>query len=976
MHNHLHPKARRPRISPSSFKLHSQLQSSGPTITRHFRLFPNGDETQNFDSLKERKTWSAFVEKLAILVLGSRLVLRHARSLTASLLFSSFSVCRVDAALPRARSFKVSEDIMNEKQLPTVTHDGREYEIVTEGLAEILNPKNIESLNNDKGKAKTQDKKIQSSSPQTVFYNPVQQFNRDLSVLAIRVFAEDHAIIWKAKDERRRQHEEKRGKKRKRTELSDKSASETDKEQQNGVEGHVSVPERIETGLAGQETDSVTDNVQADATDTRVNGRSIGATKEYSSVEVAIEQEDEAIGKEPVSGEDGYEKMQDSFNLDGVPKGPKAVSYHKPSFRVLDALSATGLRALRYAKEISQVTSVVANDLSPEATAAIKINVRHNNLSSQVLPNTANAQSHMYSVASKFKPHLPDGSIGKYEVIDLDPYGTAAPFIDAAVRALSDGGLLCVTCTDSGIFASAGYPEKTFSQYGGLPVKGPQCHEGGLRLVLNAIAVSAARYGIAIEPLLSLSVDFYIRVFVRVRHSPQEVKLLAGKTMTIYNCDSGCGAWSTQVMARTQTREDKRGNPVMHFSLAQAPTTTPTCPHCGFKTHLGGPMWAGPLHNPYFIQRILDMLPTLDPKIYATIPRIEGMLSTARDELLSGSQAVDAPLNSSHEPTSGPTSSSEPSQPVTSPFSRLPAHLSDSHPFFILPSYLAGVLRVPAPANAALIGALRHLGYRTTRSHIKPGSIRTDAPWTVIWEVMREWVRQKTEVQAWKKGTPGRAIMTRGSRNCEDGRNLRIEVEQILHEVASDTDDLKRSLEALLWRFNKQEANSSQPQAASGGTGSAETDTDNHPSTIRSTDPSNSLNSSLSEEPSSSTTVIAIAGPSEQITNGPSHHLHTSEKLKIVFDEKLGREVEAKKLVRYQANPRPNWGPMSRAKGGKAAFRTKEDKREGTDGADRGKTEEDESGEIGKKRRKETEGGEGKGEDVDNGNGIYGTIAV
>lgn len=29
----------------------------------------------------------------------------------------------------------------------------------------------------------------------------------------------------------------------------------------------------------------------------------------------------------------------------------------------------------------------------------------------------------------------------RYNVIDLDPYGTASPFIDGAVQAVSDGGM-------------------------------------------------------------------------------------------------------------------------------------------------------------------------------------------------------------------------------------------------------------------------------------------------------------------------------------------------------------------------------------------------------------------------------------------------------------------------------------------------------------------------------------------------------
>jgi tRNA (guanine26-N2/guanine27-N2)-dimethyltransferase len=66
----------------------------------------------------------------------------------------------------------------------------------------------------------------------------------------------------------------------------------------------------------------------------------------------------------------------------------------------------------------------------------------------------------------------------RVDVVDLDPYGTAAPFIDAAVQCIKDGGeqglsyihlisplslslgLLCVTCTDLSVLATTNYPEK------------------------------------------------------------------------------------------------------------------------------------------------------------------------------------------------------------------------------------------------------------------------------------------------------------------------------------------------------------------------------------------------------------------------------------------------------------------------------------------------------------------------------------
>ena len=54
--------------------------------------------------------------------------------------------------------------------------------------------------------------------------------------------------------------------------------------------------------------------------------------------------------------------------------------------------------------------------------------------------------------------HRAEGS--RVDVVDLDPYGTAAPFIDAAVQSVDDTGLLCVTCTDLSVLATTNYPEK------------------------------------------------------------------------------------------------------------------------------------------------------------------------------------------------------------------------------------------------------------------------------------------------------------------------------------------------------------------------------------------------------------------------------------------------------------------------------------------------------------------------------------
>ena len=550
-------------------------------------------------------------------------------------------------------------------------------------------------------------------------------------------------------------------------------------------------------------------------------------------------------------------------------------------FTILDALSATGLRALRYAKEIPFATNIIANDLSSDAVKSINLNIKHNDISNRVHSNVGDARAFMYSKVGNDHQPASGKYVHRFDVIDLDPYGTAAPFLDSAVQALQDGGLLCVTCTDAGVFASNGYPEKTYALYGGLPLKGAFSHEGGLRLILHAVATSAAKYGIAIEPLLSLSIDFYARLFIRIHKQQKEVKLLAGTTMMVYNCDQGCGAWSTQLIAKNQAKEDKRGDLFFKHGFAQGPSAYPTCEHCGFKTHLGGPMWAGPLHNPYFVQRILDRLPSLDKSTYQTMDRLQGMLTLALEEDLTLSSSNEK-STSQNPPENLPSEDAPlPKEQATDPrlIPRLPPDTIDQSPFFFIPNYIAKVIHCQTPSEDELRGAIRHLGYRVTRSHCKPGSFRTTAPWSVLWEIMREWTRLKKPIKddAVKPGTAGWVILgnSRGSerkaiKDRKDGLATRL-------KKCESLEDMKTIMEAEMYKFDH-------PFADSTFTGTKETPHTNGTDQVA----SNGLNTLNETKPS---------------------------ELNIIFDENLGKEKPRGKLVRYQINPRANWGPMNRAAG-------------------------------------------------------------
>ncbi|KAL8285690.1 hypothetical protein RB597_002654 [Gaeumannomyces tritici] len=628
----------------------------------------------------------------------------------------------------------------------TILHDGKRYTTIREGLAFILVP---EAAGGDAQKKKP---KLATGADdlQSVFYNPIQQFNRDLSVLAIK--AHGKQVMEKRTRDHQRRMDQFADKKRKRQER--RGANRDAHGQEQGQE---------EDGADDAEPPRKLSKVSSDA----------------------AEPQEPAPAPVPASAE-GEQASADSEALDAA-QAAEARPKKGPLIKILDALSATGLRALRYAHELPFPTTVVSNDLLEAAVESIKLNVRHNKLEDKIFVNHGNAVGHMYTIVcdemSKGAAATAAGGNArllqqqaaargqKYDVIDLDPYGTAATFLDAAVQAVrDDGGLLCVTCTDPGVWASNGYPEKCFALYGGVPLKGFHSHEAGLRLILHAVAASAARYGLAVEPLLSLSIDYYARVFVRVRRSPASVKFQAGRTMMVYNCDAGCGAWETQPLLRNKrTSSSKKGggggcNVFYKHGFAQGPSADKHCEHCNTRMHLAGPMYAGRLHSPEFVRAILDDLPAASPDVYGTTDRVRGMLTTALEEMMepregaAGAATADGAANGGGiAPASVELRDKLAAVEVKE--DRL-AEL-EPYPFFFSPSVLAKVVHCMTPDEDSIRSGLASLGYRVTRSHCKPGSVKTDAPWSAVWDVMREWVRQKAPVKdgSIRPGTAGHHIM-------------------------------------------------------------------------------------------------------------------------------------------------------------------------------------------------------------------------
>lgn len=107
------------------------------------------------------------------------------------------------------------------------------------------------------------------------------------------------------------------------------------------------------------------------------------------------------------------------------------------------------------------------------------------------------------------------------------------------------------------------------------------------------------RYRRCITPLLSLSIDFYVRVFVRVTTSPAAVKDSPGKLAYLWQ-SSGCDSfWLQRVGSK------KVHGTTTKYLPGHGPVVPEKCPETGSGYLMGGPIWAEPIHDPAFVRGVL-----------------------------------------------------------------------------------------------------------------------------------------------------------------------------------------------------------------------------------------------------------------------------------------------------------------------------------------------------------------------------------
>lgn len=250
----------------------------------------------------------------------------------------------------------------------------------------------------------------------------------------------------------------------------------------------------------------------------------------------------------------------------------------KKGMRLAEPLTASGVRGIRYAKEVEEVEEVVLSDVNPVAVRIARINAFLNQVHRKVIVKLSNANSLLSRYDAKGK---------RFDFVDIDPFGSPAPYADSTIRSTVLGGLIALTATDMPPLCGV-YPHVALRRYGGLSLRTEYCHELAVRLVLGLLCREAGKYELSIKPLIVHSTRHYIRVFVQLTPSKEGLENIG----LIYHCRN-----------------------CLHrhvVKLEDVALTKNSCEKCSSSMEVAGPLWIGSMFNKTFCEEVAKATISLD----------------------------------------------------------------------------------------------------------------------------------------------------------------------------------------------------------------------------------------------------------------------------------------------------------------------------------------------------------------------------
>lgn len=232
----------------------------------------------------------------------------------------------------------------------------------------------------------------------------------------------------------------------------------------------------------------------------------------------------------------------------------------------IDAMGATGARGLRVANECG--IPVTINDRDKAAIPLIEKNA---SLSGNAIEITNRDINALLSERS-------------FDTVDLDPFGSPATCIDAAIRGCRR--FLLVTATDTAPLCGA-HMRAGIRRYFARPKNTEYHSEVGLRILLGFVVRETVKYDRGIEPLFCFAREHFVRLHLRITRGAKAGDDAISHIGHILQCPK-CPYRTEQTGMVPQAR---------------------TCPHCGEPLDPVGPLWLGPIMKPEIVDQMMALLP-------------------------------------------------------------------------------------------------------------------------------------------------------------------------------------------------------------------------------------------------------------------------------------------------------------------------------------------------------------------------------
>lgn len=246
-------------------------------------------------------------------------------------------------------------------------------------------------------------------------------------------------------------------------------------------------------------------------------------------------------------------------------------------------LAGSGIRSLRFLQELKKgkINHLLANDVRDNFPKFFRSSLRENKIQNKNI-SIFQQDASLFLLNRVADTHKPDNFCGYFDYIDIDPFGSPNPFLDAAIARICRDGILAITATDTAALTGT-YEKVTRRKYWAQPLRNYLMHEIGLRILIRKIQLQAIQFEKALIPLLSYSKDHYYRLYLQSSRGKEKCDEMVQQHQYFLFCHN-CLNFKTSMYNREKCS-------------------------CGNIFHFAGPLWVGNLGDYSLVQKMAQNNP-------------------------------------------------------------------------------------------------------------------------------------------------------------------------------------------------------------------------------------------------------------------------------------------------------------------------------------------------------------------------------